>query len=59
MVLESVIEPIVLGREPDENPGGSAVTRDHDLSVFGKAQESGEIVLDLRVVGSEPVLRAT
>ena len=48
VVLQAVIEPIVLGLEPDKNPGGLAVTRNHDFLGRGETQIPREIILDGR-----------
>jgi len=47
MMLQTIIEPVVLGFEPDQDAGGLAMPRDDDLPGLRQAQESGEVVLDL------------
>ena len=48
MVLESIVKPVVLGLESNENAGGLSMTGDHDFAVRGETEITREIVLDLR-----------
>src|SRR5204863_7632031 len=47
IVLDSILDPVLLGGESDQNPRRLAVPRDHDLFAFRQAQIPGEIVLDV------------
>src|SRR5207244_2889995 len=48
VILKPVVEPVVLRREPDEDPCRLSVTGDDYLPVLGFSQVPGEVVLDLR-----------
>src|SRR5207302_1199919 len=48
VILKPVVEPVVLRREPDEDPCRLSVTGDDYLPVLGFPQVPGEVVLDLR-----------
>src|SRR3989441_3836521 len=48
VILKPVVEPVVLRREPDEDPCRLSVTGDDHLPVLRFPQVPGEVVLDLR-----------
>jgi len=45
MMLQSVLEPVVLGLKPDQDAGGLSMTCDHDLLGGREPQIAREIVL--------------
>ena len=47
MMLESVLEPVVLGAKPDQDTGRLAMPRDDDLAVLGQSQVSRQVILHL------------
>ena len=47
MMLQTIVEPVVLGFESDQDARRPSVARDEDLLGFRQAQESREVVLDL------------
>ena len=47
MVLQTVLEPIILGCKPNQNASGSAVPRDDDLSLRRLSEILGQIILYL------------
>jgi hypothetical protein len=46
IIFELIIEPIILGREADQQSGRFPVAGDDDLLSFGFAQKPREVVLD-------------
>jgi len=46
MMLQTIVEPIVLGFESDQYSGRLSMTGDDYLLGFSQAQESRQIVLD-------------
>jgi hypothetical protein len=47
IVLKAILEPIILGREPDEHASRFAVPRDNDLFLLRITEVPGKIVLSL------------
>jgi len=47
VVLELVVEPVLFGGEPDEDPRRASVARDDDRSCRGASEVAGQIVLHL------------
>jgi hypothetical protein len=45
--FELIVEPVVLGPEPDQHTGRLPVAGDDDPFTLGFAQKPGEIILDL------------
>ena len=45
VMFETVLEPVVVGSESDEEPGWPTVTGDDDFLACGEAQVFGEVVL--------------
>jgi len=48
VMLQTIIEPIVFGRKPDQDACGTTMASDHDLFVHCQAKIFGEIILDFR-----------
>ncbi len=44
IVLKPILQPIILGGEPDEHPGRPAVPRDYDLFLLRIMEVPGKIV---------------
>src|SRR5207253_5120550 len=47
IVFEPILEPSILGPEPDQDARWLAVTGDHDLTRLGLAQKARQVVLNL------------
>ena len=59
IVLQTIVEPIVLGLEANQHTGRLSVPRDQDLLGLGQAQKSRQIILDLSECDlAEPPSRA-
>ena len=46
VIFELIVEPVILGREPDQQSGRFSLAGNDDLLTLGFAQKPGEIVLD-------------
>jgi hypothetical protein len=38
VVLQAILQPVILGLEADEDPGGTSMTGDEDLLISGGAK---------------------
>jgi hypothetical protein len=47
MMFQTVLDPVILALEPDENACRFAVSRDHNLLAFGEPEIPRQIVFDL------------
>ena len=48
VMLQTIIEPVVFGRKPDQDACWATMASDHDLFVDCQAKILGEIILDFR-----------
>jgi len=47
-MFEPIVEPVIVGLEPDDDTRWPSMTRDDDFFVSGKPQVFRQIVLNLR-----------
>jgi len=47
MILQPVLEPVILGLEPDQHARRPAVASDQDLPLGSKLEVPREVILDL------------
>lgn len=47
-MLESILEPILLGSKSDQDSRRPAVASDEDLFVLGESEVLGQVILDRR-----------
>jgi hypothetical protein len=48
VMFEPVLEPFLLRRKPDEDAGGTTMSRDDDLFIDRESQILGQVILHLR-----------
>jgi hypothetical protein len=48
MMLQAILEPVFVGRKPNQNAGRATVPRDHDLLLGREAKIPRQIILYFR-----------